>query len=144
MTNVNTASKASTLALVNPAGLYDPAPNGYSHLAVLSPGARLVFVAGQGGETEDGRLSSDFAAQVRQALANLCTALAAAGAEPRDVAKLTVLIVDHDETRLHVLGAELQRVWGDAMKPACMLIPVPRLALDGMLFEVEAVAALPG
>jgi hypothetical protein len=26
------------------------------------------------------------------------------------------------------------------MKPTCTLIPVPRLALDGMLFEVEAVA----
>jgi enamine deaminase RidA (YjgF/YER057c/UK114 family) len=28
------------------------------------------------------------------------------------------------------------------MKPTCTLIPVPRLALDGMLFEVEAVAVL--
>jgi enamine deaminase RidA (YjgF/YER057c/UK114 family) len=28
------------------------------------------------------------------------------------------------------------------MKPTCTLIPVPRLALDGMLVEIEAVAAL--
>ena len=27
--------------------------------------------------------------------------------------------------------------------PACTLIPVPRLALPGMLIEVDAVAALP-
>ena len=29
--------------LSNPAGLYDPVPNGYSHLAALRPGARLVL-----------------------------------------------------------------------------------------------------
>lgn len=28
------------------------------------------------------------------------------------------------------------------MKPACTLIPVPRLALDGMQIEIDAIAAL--
>jgi len=28
------------------------------------------------------------------------------------------------------------------MKPTCTLIPVPRLALEGMLVEIEAVAAV--
>ena len=41
-----------TLSLINPAGLYDPAPNGYSHLAKIAAGARLAFIAGQGGETK--------------------------------------------------------------------------------------------
>jgi enamine deaminase RidA (YjgF/YER057c/UK114 family) len=132
------------VALSNPSGLYDPAPNGYSHLAVVPAGMRLVHVAGQGGEGATGALPPEFEGQVRQAFANLLTALAAAGAGPGDVAKLTVLIVDHSEARLHVLGAELDRVWGKAMKPACTLIPVPRLALHGMLFEVEAVAAVAG
>ena len=36
--------------LNNPAGLYDPAPNAYSHVARLEPGVRLVCLAGQGGE----------------------------------------------------------------------------------------------
>jgi hypothetical protein len=31
---------------------------------------------------------------------------------------------------------------GELPAPACTLIPVPRLALDEMLFEVEAVAAV--
>ncbi len=57
------------LSLINPPGLYDPAPNGYSHVALLPPGARLAFIAGQGGETADGQLSEDFRQQVRQALA---------------------------------------------------------------------------
>lgn len=130
--------------LTNPPGLYDPAPNGYSHLAVLKPGARLAFIAGQGGENEKGELPADFRAQVRQALGNLRTALKAAGADTRDVLKLTVLIVDHSEARLHVFGEELAQAFGPGPKPTCTLIPVPRLALDGMLFEVEAVAALGG
>jgi len=136
-------SAAAPLTLLNPAGLYDPAPNGYSHVAIVAPGARVVHVAGQGGETADGALPPTFAAQLRQAMDNLHTALQAAGAAPKDVAKLTVLIVDHDERKLHALGAELDRLWGPATKPACTLIPVPRLALDGMLFEVDAVAVLP-
>lgn len=136
-----TSSLSSAVTLSNPAGLYDPAPNGYSHLASVQGARRWLLVAGQGGETADGTLSPDFRVQVRQALANLKTALASAGAGSRDVAKLTVLIVDHDEARLHVFGAELVAAF-DGHKPACTLIPVPRLALDGMLFEVEAIAAL--
>lgn len=139
---MTTFRQTSVLTLSNPAGLYDPAPNGYSHLASVEGAVRWLLVAGQGGETPDGRLSPDFRDQVRQALSNLKTALTSAGASTADVAKLTVLIVDHDEARLHVFGAELAAAFGDAAKPACTLIPVPRLALDGMLFEVEAIAAL--
>ncbi len=130
-------------ALINPPGLYDPAPNGYSHVALVPGGTRLAFIAGQGGEMEDGRLSEDFREQVRQAMANLLIAIEAAGGLPSQVAKLTVLIVDHCEQRLGILGDELARAFGARMKPACTLIPVPRLALDGMLFEVDAVVVLP-
>ncbi|RPE79701.1 RidA family protein [Vulcaniibacterium tengchongense] len=139
---MNAPPRKSIVTLSNPAGLYDPAPNGYSHLAIVSGAKRWLLVAGQGGETADGRLAADFRSQVRQGLANLKTALASAGASTDDVAKLTVLIVDHSEERLHVFGAELEAAFGPHHKPACTLIPVPRLALDGMLFEVEAIAAL--
>jgi enamine deaminase RidA (YjgF/YER057c/UK114 family) len=139
---MRSGSKATpaALSLTNPPGLYDPSPNGYSHLAEVAPGARLIFVAGQGGENVDGELQPDFRSQVRQALDNLRTALNGAGASPRDVAKLTVLVVDHSEERLHIFGSELELAFGSGPKPACTLIPVPRLALDGMLFEVEAIA----
>ncbi len=126
---------------MNPPGLYDPAPHGYSHVAVISPGTRLVIVSGQGGENERGELAPDFRAQVRQAFGNLQIALTAGGAAFGDIAKLTLLIVDHNEEKLAVFGAELDRVWpAGRMKPACTLIPVERLALEGMLFEVEAMA----
>lgn len=134
----------NVVSLINPAGLYDPAPNGYSHVACVAAGARLTYIAGQGGETEPGELPPDFRLQVRQALRNLTIAVTAAGAHVTDIAKLTVLIVEHSEERLHIFGEELTRALGEGKKPACTLIPVPRLALDGMLFEVEAIAVLPG
>ena len=130
------------LSLINPPGLYDPTSNGYSHVAVLPAGARMAFIAGQGGEAVDGQLSVDFRQQVRQALRNLCIAIEGAGGTPAQIAKLGVLIVDHSETRLHIFGDELERALGPGPKPAFTLTPVPRLALDGMLFEVEAVVLL--
>jgi enamine deaminase RidA (YjgF/YER057c/UK114 family) len=130
-------------SFINPPGLYDPRPNGYTHVVVAEAPARLVYVAGQGGENAKGALSEDFAAQVQQALHNLITALTAAQACLADVVKLTVLVVDHDEDRLAVLTRAITAAWGPWPAPACTLIPVPRLALDGMLFEIEATAVAP-
>lgn len=129
------------LTIVNPPGLYDPAPNGYSHAVIASGGSRIAYIAGQGGEDSTGKLSPDFAAQVEQAYANLRTALEAVGAKPQQVVKLTTFVVDHDMSKLEVLTRNVKKTFGGAL-PAQSLIPVPRLAVDGMLFEVEAVAIL--
>lgn len=140
---MSTANRPSTAPrFFNPEGLYDPAPNGYSHIGIPPTGARLVFLAGQGGEDAQGTLADGFQAQVRQAFANLRTAAHAAGGDLGNVVKQTVLVVGHSEERLHILGEELDRAYGPGPKPACTLIPVPRLALDGMLFEVEAIMAV--
>lgn len=136
--------QSDQLTISNPEGLYDPAGFGYSHVAQVAAGSRLVFVAGQGGEREDGSYAEGFEAQVKQAFHNLLTALRSAGAGPKDVVKMTVFIVDHTEAKLGVYGGALMAAWGDVPKPACSLVPVPRLALDAMLFEIEAVAVLPG
>lgn len=127
---------------INPVGLYDPSPNGYTHVAIAPPGATIIYVAGQGGEDEKGNLVGDFAAQLTQAFANLRIALTAAGAHPEHVVKLTTLVVDHNESKLQQLTAVVQAMWGERA-PTQTLIPVPRLALDGMLFEVDAVAVIP-
>lgn len=128
---------------MNPPGLYDPAPNGYSHVALAEGALRLVHVAGQGGEDVGGQLSPEFDVQLAQALQNLQRALAAAGAGPEHVLKLTLLIVDHSQARLAGVSRALMALWGALPMPACTLIPVPRLALDGMLFEIDATAAVP-
>lgn len=128
------------MQFINPATLYDPRPNGYTHVVIAEAPARLVYIAGQGGEDVNGVLSEDFATQVEQALANLRAALQAADATLAQVAKVTALIVGHDEAKLAIFSTALRAAWADVPPPACTLIPVPRLALDGMLFEIEATA----
>ncbi|HEL3784812.1 TPA: RidA family protein [Stenotrophomonas maltophilia] len=128
------------LELFNPAGLYDPSANGYSHVAVVRLPARVIHIAGQGGEDADGHLSPGFEEQVEQALDNLQVALRSAQASLADVARLRILVVDHDEDRLGIIARQVRRRWPNRAAPTCTLIPVPRLALDGILFEIEAEA----
>ncbi|WP_342050211.1 MULTISPECIES: RidA family protein [unclassified Cupriavidus] len=141
--NAFTPLPPAFIDFINPPELYDPRPNGYTHVVVTHTPARIVQVAGQGGEDTDGTLSLDFATQVDRALRNLRHALQAADADIADVTKITVLIVDHSMARLQIFSAAWQALLGDWPAPACTLIPVPRLALDGMLFEIEATAVLP-
>ena len=141
MDNRNTDTE-SGLRFVNPPGLYNPAPNGYSHLALFPKGWRIILPAGQGGETEEQFLSEDFATQLTQAVRNTETVLAAAGATIADVAKFTLYVVDHDKEKFWIIREEFDRVWGDR-KPAWTLAPVPALALEGMLVEIDVIAVVP-
>ncbi|WP_453976625.1 RidA family protein [Brevundimonas sp. Marseille-Q4549] len=131
----------ATPVLINPAHLHDPTPNGYSTAVVTPASGRLAFVSGQGGQDRTGALSPDFAKQVRQAYENLAAVIDALGARPEHVVKLTVFVVDHDMSKLGVLTESVVRMFGDRL-PAQTLVPVPRLAIDPMLFEVEAVVLL--
>ncbi|MFP5075998.1 RidA family protein [Rhizobium sp. YIM 134829] len=139
---MTTPSAAETVTRVNPPALGDPTPYGYSTATVLPPGARLAFISGQGGQDERGGLSPDFAAQVSQGYANLAKALNGLGAKPDQVAKLTVYVVDHQPAKLAVLTRAVTTLFGDHL-PAQTLVPVTKLAVDPMLFEVEAVVVLP-
>lgn len=141
MTQTAAGETGPSLTIVNPDGLWDPEPAGFSHAVVASGVSRIAFIAGQGGEEKSGRLSPDFANQVRQAYANLRTALDAVGARPDQVTRITTYVVGYDQSMLAVMTEHVKATFGDAL-PAQTLVPVPRLALDGMLFEVDATAVL--
>jgi len=127
--------------ILNPDGLYNPEPYGFSHVVISKGGSSIVHLAGQGGEDKEGNLSPEFANQVEQAYKNLLIALEAANAKPNQVAKLTTYVVNYDQSMLDVMILHVRRTFGKAL-PAQSLVPVPRLALDGMLFEVDAVAII--
>ena len=138
---MTTRERSNTIFnIINPKALYDPTPNGYSHMASVPSHSELVFVAGQGGEDENGTINADFRAQVKQAFRNIEMALEEAGLEMKDIFKLTTLIVDYDASKHKILIEESELIWTDGLFPTQSLIPVHKLALEEMLFEVEAIA----
>lgn len=142
MTSQSQAPTATAMpVIVNPSHLHDPTPNGYSTVVITPASGRLAFISGQGGQDQTGALSSDFGEQVKQAYANLAAVIDALGARPDQVVKLTVFAVNHDMSKLGVLTENVMRMFGEKL-PAQTLVPVPKLAIDPMLFEVEAVVLL--
>lgn len=131
----------SNIQYKNPKGLFDPTPFAFSHSTTASDNGSYVFISGQsGGEGLEHKLSKDFRMQVKAALQNLNTVLEASDLTTDDVLKITILIVDHDQEKLKIWTEEMHKVWKNNKFPASTLIPVPKLALDGMLIEVDAVA----
>jgi enamine deaminase RidA (YjgF/YER057c/UK114 family) len=127
-----------TLELINPPDL--STPDSYTQVAVAT-GSRLVFVAGQLADDPQGNLVApgDLAAQARQAFANVGRALAAAGARPDQVARITIYVVDHRPEYLPQISQARIAVFGDH-KPADTIVGVETLAEPGYLIEVEAIA----
>ncbi len=84
-----------TLRCINPSDL--PPQETYTQV-VVATGSKLVFVSGQEPEDINGDLvgPGDLAAQARQVYANLGHALAAAGAGPKQVARITIYVVDYE------------------------------------------------
>jgi len=130
----------SPIEISNPEGIYDPCPHGYSHVASVPAWSQLVFVAGQDGSKTDGILSPDFRTQVVIVFENIAIALASKGLKMENIAKLTTLVVDYDEAKHEILIEESNKIWPDQKFPVNTLIPVQRLALNGMLIEIDATA----
>ena len=128
------------LELVNPPDL--ATPQSYTHI-VVARGSRLVFVAGQVAEDADGSLvgGGDLAVQARQAFANVGRALAAGGARPDQVAKITIFVVGLREEHLPAIEEGRVALFGEH-KPADTLLGVQALAHPGCLIEVDAVAVV--
>jgi enamine deaminase RidA (YjgF/YER057c/UK114 family) len=128
------------LELINPDDLYQP--SSYTHV-IVATGSRMVFIAGQAASDADGNLVApgDLAAQARQAFENLGRALAAAGARPDQVARITIFVVGHVAEYLPMIEAARFAVFGDH-KPTDTLVGIETLAEPGYLIEVDAIAVI--
>ncbi|MEW2586889.1 RidA family protein [Streptomyces virginiae] len=127
---------------INPAEL-SPA-TGFSH-AVVATGSRLAFLAGQTALDGAGKVVGEtLPEQFETALANLLSALAAAGGAPADLARVTVYAVDVAAYRLH--AGELGRIWrrlAGRDYPAMAVVGAVRLWDEAALVELDGVAVLP-
>lgn len=125
----------------NPKTIFDPTPYAFSHSTSVEGNGKYIFISGQsGGEGLEHSLSKDFRTQVKVALKNLETVLEDYNLKVDDVLKITILIVDHNQEKLQIWTEEMHTTWKNNQFPASTLIPVPKLALDNMLIEVDAIA----
>ncbi len=121
------------------------APRGYSNGMLAPAGARMLAVAGQIAWDAEQRLvgGPDFAAQFRQALANVVAIVRAAGGGPNDLMSLTIYVVDKQAylARVKELGAIWKELVGKHY-PAMALVEVKGLLEDGAQVEIQALAAI--
>jgi enamine deaminase RidA (YjgF/YER057c/UK114 family) len=134
------ASSPAAASFVNPEGMHRPI--GYTHVVEVTAG-RPVFISGQVALDPDGELvgPGDVRAQARQVFENLEAALGSVGAGFGQVVKLNLYLLD--ATQLPAVREVRDRYVDTARPPASTAVQVGRLALDGLLIEVEAVAVVP-
>jgi len=120
-----------------------PRPRGYSN-GVVAEG-RFVFVAGQIGWNEREQIvSDDLVEQARQALKNTVAVLAAGGARPEHVVRMTWYLTDKREylKRAKEFGAVYREFMGKHF-PAMAMVQVSALMEDRAKVEVETTAVIP-
>ena len=109
---------------------------------VSVPAGKMVFVSGQVARNAAGELvgKGDIKAQTRQALENVKSVLATAGATMEDVVKVTVFVtnvVEHYD-QIHAARAEYFK----SDYPASTMVEVRSLVDPDMLIEIEAIAVI--
>jgi enamine deaminase RidA (YjgF/YER057c/UK114 family) len=130
------------IAHINPEGLHrNPA---FTHVVTVEGPARTIYVGGQNAVDATGTIvGDDVGTQTRQALANIETALAAAGAALADVVKWNVYLVAGQP--LAEAFAAAGEVWGlRPDPPATSVLVVAGLANPAFLVEIDAVAVVEG
>ena len=100
----------------------------------------FVYLSGQLGFDEQGRLPDGVEAQTRHCLRHIRTLLASAGAQLEQVIKATVWLTDGGDF------AAFNRVYGEAFAahPPCRSTVISGLVLAAAKVEIEVVAYAPG
>ena len=117
-------------------------PRGYAN--GIAAAGRTVYVAGQIGWDEEQRFVGDeFAAQARQALANVVTVLACAGAGPEHLVRMTWYVTSRDEynAALTEIGASYRELIGRNF-PSMSVVVVAALLEPRAKVEIEATAVV--
>ena len=129
-------------AFINPPTIAPP--RGYTHVVETSGPGRTVYFSGQLGMTPDGKFAGaagDFRAQATQCFENLKAALAAVGGGFEHVVKITNFFIDM--SHLPIFFEVRDKFVNTKAPPASTAIQIVKLAREGALFEIEAVAVLP-
>lgn len=126
---------------INPKGHLNSIPRGYSHVVKVKNPGTFIYVAGQGPVNEKLELigPGDIEAQARATFQNIKRNLETAGAGFADVVKMTVYLLDVKNHQWPVRNVRAEFI-DTENPPVSTMVQVSRLAIDGMLIEVDVVA----
>lgn len=113
----------------------------YTQAIEVSPNARTLYIAGQGGTTPDLKFKEGLAAQAEQTYRNIVHILEAAGMGPQDLVRMTTFVASDLTGRelMQPLNEARRHVLGDA-KPTGATVVVKGFAVPEMLIEIDAIA----
>jgi len=125
----------------NPSDIHTP--RGYTHVVTVE-GGKLAFISGQVAIDQSGNLvgKGDLRAQAQKASENLVAALRAIGATPADIVKMNTYIVNYKPEDYRAIREVRAAIFTGDNPPASTLVGVQALAIEGLLIEIEAVAAI--
>jgi enamine deaminase RidA (YjgF/YER057c/UK114 family) len=133
-------ARSTSHRLLQPGGW--PRPVGYAN-GILARGD-LIFTGGLVGWDTERRFAEGLVEQARQALVNITSVLAEAGATPEHLVRMTWYVVDMQAYR--AVGPALGRAYRDVIGrhyPAMAVVEVTRLVEPQALVEIEATAVIP-
>lgn len=135
------STKAQLKQHINPDGVNKPKT--YSQVVKVN-GGTMIFTSGIVADDVNGTIigKGDLKAQVKQAFENLKIVLAAAGAEFKDVVKMTYYVVNYKPEQIPMIREVRANYLPSENPPASTLVGVAALFNPDVLIEIEAVAVI--
>lgn len=130
---------------INPPALLHPVGDKHVHVTLVPAGSSIAYIAGQVAFAKNGDLigKGDLGKQAEQCFANIRDTLTALNAQPEDIAKMTMYVVDYKPEDLAVVSEAGEKVFGERWPvTATSLFGVQALGFPDFLIEIEAVVEI--
>jgi len=126
---------------INPPAAFDSLSRGYSHVVKTTNPQALYFVSGAAAVDSDLKLRhpGDVEGQTRLIFQNIARDLEASGASLADVVDMTIYVADvRDQWRVRGVRNEF---FPQDRLPSSTMIGVSGFCIEGMLIEIDVIAA---
>jgi enamine deaminase RidA (YjgF/YER057c/UK114 family) len=135
-----TQSSTPNVTYNNPSTM--PKPPGYTQVVEANTPGRILFIAGQLGYDAAGKQGPDFRTQATLVFENLKAAVESAGGRMDNIVKLNTYLTDI-RVQLPIVRDIRDKFINTKAPPVSTMLEIQKLAREGALIEVEAIAVLP-